>query len=101
WSSDVCSSDLNGLQFAITPAVDDELTISLYNTGAHTPKQHQKPHFDNLLALLNGCEASDTPLQNVQKTFNIKNAELREQIKRQFETLRPSEIRTEQYCDYS
>jgi len=101
WQVSAARSIQNGLQFAITPAVDDELTVSIYNTGAHTPKQHQKPHFNNLLALLNGCEASDTPLQNVQKTFNIKNAELREQIKRQFETLRPSEIRTEQYCDYS
>ena len=101
WQVSAARSIQNGLQFAITPAIDDELTISIYNTGAHTPKQHQKSQFNKLLALLNGCDAPDTPLQSVQKTFNIKNTELREQIKRQFEALRPSEIRTEQYCDYS
>jgi len=101
WQVSAARSIQNGLQFAITPAVDDDLTISIYNTGAHTPKQHQKQEFGKLLALLNGCDAPDTPLQSVQKTFNIKNAELREQIKHQFEALRPSQIRTEQYCDYS
>jgi hypothetical protein len=91
----------NGSQFTITPAIDDELTVSIYNTGAHTPKQHAKPQFEKVLAILNGCDAPDTPLQSVQKTFNIKNEELRQQIKEKFEASRPSETRNEQYCDYS
>lgn len=40
-------------------------------------------------------------MQTVQQIFNIKDAELRRQIQEGLERIRPTEVRTEQYCDYS
>lgn len=91
----------NGLQLTLTPATAGELTISFYNSGAHTPKHDKRPEFDDLLQQLNKFDSPDTPLQSVQKTFMIKDTILRQQIKEQFEAIRPSQIKTEQYCDYS
>ncbi|HEX8139489.1 MAG TPA: ribonuclease HIII [Pyrinomonadaceae bacterium] len=92
----------HGLQLTITPATGGELTISFYNSGAHQPKQDRRPEFEGLLQQLNKLDSSDTPLQSVQQPpFTIKDATLRQRIKEQFEALRPSQTKTEQYCDYS
>lgn len=101
WQTSAARPIQNGLQFTVTPATGGELTISIYDTGTHAPKQHQKPQFQELLDQLARFDAPDTPLQSVQVTFNVKIADLRQQIKEQFQSLTPSEIKTEPYCDYS
>lgn len=101
WQCSAARKIQAGLQFTITPATADELIITIYDSGTHNPKVHQKAEFKDLLQQLNQFDSSDTPLQSVQQTFNIKDTELREQIKGQFEASRPSQTRTDQYCDYS
>lgn len=91
----------NGLQLIVTPATAGNLTVSIYDSGAHTPKHDKRPEFDGLLRELNQFDAPDTPLQSVQTIFTVKDTTLRQQIKEQFEAIRPSQIKTEQYCDYS
>jgi ribonuclease HIII len=101
WQLSAARTIPHGLQFTITPPTDAELTVSLYDSGAHTPKQHPKPEFQELLQQLNSFDSPDIPLQKVQQVFNIKNTTLRQQIKEQFEAIGPSEIKEEPYCDYS
>jgi ribonuclease HIII len=101
WQTSVAKPIQDGVQFIITPATGDELTISIYDTGTHAPKQHPKPQFQDLLDQLARFDAPETPLQSVQETFNLKNADLRQQIKEQFQSMTPSDIKTEPYCDYS
>lgn len=101
WQTSAAKPIQDGLQFTITPATGGELTVSIYDTGTHAPKQHHKPQFQDLLDQLARFDAPDTPLQSVQVTFNVKIADLRQQIKEQFQSLGPSDIRTEPYCDYS
>lgn len=101
WQTSAARSIQNGLQFTVTPATGGELTISIYDTGTHAPKQHQKPQFQELLDQLARFDAPDTPLQSVQVTFNVKIADLRQEIKEQFQSMTPSDIKTEPYCDYS
>lgn len=92
----------HGIQLTVTPATGGELTISFYNSGAHQPKQDRRPEFEGLLQQLNKFDSPNTPLQSVQPpSFIIKDAALRQQIKEQFEAIRPSQTKTEQYCDYS
>jgi ribonuclease HIII len=92
----------HGLQLTVTPATGGELTITFYNSGAHHPKRDRRPEFEGLLQQLNKFDSPDTPLQSVQPPpFIIKDTTLRQQIKEQFEVLRPSQTKTEQYCDYS
>ncbi len=101
WQLSAAREIQHGLQFTIAPPTAGDLTISVYNTGAHTPKQNQSLEFQELLQQLNQLDTPDTPLQSVQQVFNIKNSTLRQQIKEQFEADGPSESKTEQYCDYS
>lgn len=89
-----------GLQYTITPATEEELTINIYESGTHTPKQHKRPEFQQLLSRLNEIDKPETPLQSVQRIFNIKEPALREEIKKHFAALQPSQSKTEQYCDY-
>lgn len=91
----------NGLQLTVTPATAGTLTVSIYDSGAHTPKHDKRPEFDGLLRQLNQFDSPDTPLQSVQTIFTVKDTTLRQQIKEQFEAIRPSQTKTEQYCDYS
>jgi ribonuclease HIII len=101
WQASAAKAMQNGLQFAVTPATGSALTLSIYDTGTHAPKQHQKPQFQELLDQLSRFDDPDTPLQSVQETFNIKIVDLRQQIKGKFQSLVPSDSKTESYCDYS
>jgi ribonuclease HIII len=91
----------NGLQLTVTPATAGNLTVSIYDSGAHTPKLDKRSEFGDLLRQLNQFDSPDTPLQSVQTIFTIQDTALRQQIKEQFEAIRPSQIKTEQHCDYS
>ena len=101
WQLSAAREIQKGSQFTITPPTADDLTISIYDSGTHTPKQHQRRDFQELLQRLNQLDTPDTPLQSVQQGFKIKNETLRQQIQDQFEAIGPSEKKSEQYCDYS
>jgi ribonuclease HIII len=101
WQLSAAREIKDGLQFTITPATGNELTLTIYDTGTHSPKSHSKAEYQSLLQLLARFDAPETPIQSVQQTFNIKDRNLREQIRQQFEAMGPSEKRLEQHCDYS
>lgn len=101
WQLSAAREINNGLQFTITPATGSGLTLAIYDTGTHSPKNHQRAEFQSLLDLLSRFDSPETPIQSVQQTFNIKDANLRQQIRQRFETMVPSADRQEQYCDYS
>jgi ribonuclease HIII len=101
WQVSAARQIQDGLQLTVTPATGGEVTISAYDSGAHSPKQCENADFQDLLDGLNTFDLPEIPLQSVQQTFNIKNNALRQQIKEQFEAARPSKIKDEQYCDYS
>lgn len=48
WQVSAAREIQSGVQFTVTPATADELTISIYDSGSHTPKQHQRPEFQDL-----------------------------------------------------
>ena len=101
WQVAVAREIQDGVQFSVTPPTAGELIVNVYATGAHTPKQHPRSDFQGLLQELNKLDSNDTPLQSVQQVFNLNDVSLRQQVKEQFEAMRPTEVRTEQYCDYS
>lgn len=90
----------DGLQFTISPPHPPEFKINIYNTGAHSPKNDSKPDFQKLLNELAILDQSKIPIQKVNITFLIKDAELKIQIRERLNNLRP-EIRREQHCEYS
>lgn len=101
WQLSAAKEIQNGVQFTVTPPTSEELTINIYETGAHHPKQSAKHEFQELLRQFDTLDSVDTPLQNVQQVFNIKEPTLRQQIKERFETIPSAQARREQYCDYS
>lgn len=90
----------DGLQFTISPLHPPELKINIYDTGAHSPKNHEKSNFQELLNKLAVFDQSKIPIQKVNLTFLIKDAELKTQIRERLNSLRP-ESREEQHCEYS
>lgn len=101
WQLSAAREMNNGLQFIITPFTGNELTVSIYDTGTHSPKNHPRAEFQSLLESLTCFDSPETPIQSVQEVFNIKDANLRQQIRQRFEGMSPSSVRQEQYCDYS
>ena len=91
----------DALQFTITPAVGNELILTLYDTGTHSPKDHRNQVFQPLLERLARLDSPATPIQSVQQGFNVKDVNLRDQIKKKLQAMAPSETRQEQHCDYS
>lgn len=91
----------DGLQFIATPFNPPELTVSIYNSGTHSPKTHHVPHFQEALDILAVLDASRIPIQGVNQQFLIKDPELQTLIQQRLDSLRPTERRAEQYCKYS
>lgn len=100
WDLSQPQSIQDGLQFTISPLYPPELKINIYNTGAHSPKKHEKSDFQELLNELSVLDQSKIPIQKVNVTFLIKDAELRTQIRERLDSLKP-ESRQEQHCEYS
>ncbi len=100
WQLSAAREIQNGLQFTITPPTTGDLTISIYDSGAHTPKQHINSDLQGVLQQLNRIDTPDTPIQSVNKTIAITDQSLRKQIQSQLEVLGPSETKSEPHCDY-
>jgi len=97
WDLSQPQSIQDGLQFTISPLHPPELKINIYNTGAHSPKKHEKSDFQELLNEWSVLDQSKIPIQKVNVTFLIKDAELRTQIRERLDSLKP-ESRQEQHC---
>jgi len=91
----------DGLQFTASPPHPPELKVTIFTSGAHSPKTHPTAEFQELLNKLEDFDKSKIPVQKVEQTFLIKDAELRHRIREKLDELKPVETRKEQYCDYS
>jgi ribonuclease HIII len=101
---DLCSPEAiqDGLQFTASPPHPPALRVTVFGSGAHSPKTHLITEFQELLNKLGDFDKSRIPLQKVeQKPFLIKDAELKHRIREKLDGLKPVETRQEQYCDYS
>jgi ribonuclease HIII len=91
----------DALQLTATPLDPPELVVNIYNSGAHTPKEHQVPHFQEALDILAQLDKFKIPIQAVNQPFTIKDPELQYLIQQKLDSLGPTERRDEQYCKYS
>ena len=90
----------DALQFTVSPAHPPEIKINLYYSGTHTPKTNDGEFFHDLLDGLQGLDQPKIATRDVNKTFLIKDVDLRRQIRERLEQMRPDSM-IEQYCDYS
>jgi ribonuclease HIII len=91
----------DGSQFTASPPHPPELKVTIFTSGAHSPKTHPIAEFQELLNKLGDFDKSTVPIQKVEQTLLIKDAELRHRIREKLDGLKPAETRKEQYCDYS
>jgi ribonuclease HIII len=91
----------NGQQFQIAPLLLPKISINIYNTGTHVPKQDDHPEFQELLKIMQQMEESRIPLRKIEQPLNIQNPSLRSMIRESLEQLQPTEQRQELYCEYS
>jgi len=100
---DLCSPEAtqDGLQFTASPPHPPELRITVFDSGSHSPKIHPIAEIQDLLNKLEDFDKSRIPIQKVEQTFSIKDAELKHRIREDLDGLKPVEPRKEQYCDYS
>ena len=91
----------DGLQFTLSPPTPPEFKVTIYKTGAHSPKRSDRPDFQRVLETLDALNTPSVPFRTVQQVFTIKDADLRTQIRKGLEKLVPVESEDEQYCDYS
>ena len=91
----------NGLQFQVAPLLLPKISINIYDTGTHVPKQDDHPEYQGLIETLQRLEESRIPLRKIEQQLNIQNPPLRSMIRESLEQLQPTEQRQEPYCEYS
>lgn len=91
----------NGLQFQVAPLLLPKISINIYDTGTHMPKQNDNPEYQELLQTLQRLEESLIPLRKIEQRLNIQNPSTRSMIRESLEQLQPTEQRQEPYCEYS
>lgn len=91
----------NGQQFQIAPLLLPKISINIYDTGTHIPKQDDHPEYQELLKTMQQMEESRIPLRKIEQPLNIQNPSLRSMIRESLEQLQPTEQRQEPYCEYS
>ena len=100
WDVSSPRSIQGGVQFRIIPAQISPLSVNIYQTGTHTPKEHKSQGYQALLNSLQTCEEAKKPIRRIQKTFNISDFTLRKEIRDTIEQLKPTEQRQEPHCEY-
>jgi ribonuclease HIII len=101
WDLGSPESVQDGSLFTASPPHPPELKVTIFASGAHSPKTHPIAEFQELLNKLGDLDKSTIPIQKVEQTFLIKDTELKHRIREKLDGLKPAEIRKEQYCDYS
>ncbi len=91
----------NGLQFLVAPLSLPKISINIYDTGTHVPRQNDHPEYQELLQTLQRLEESRIPLRKIEQRLNIQNPSLRSIIRESLEQLQPTEQRQEPHCEYS
>ena len=89
-----------GVQFTIAPLQIPSVKVQIYNTGKHAPKTVSRDEYEDLLSRLNGIDEPSIPIRSINKTLDVKNASLQDQIRADLEKLGASESRLEQHCKF-
>lgn len=91
----------DALQFIVAPLDPSRLTVSIYHSGAHSPKTHSIPYFQETLDILSAFDKPKIPIQDVNQTFSVKDPGLQSLIQQRLDSFGPAERRDEQYCKFS
>jgi len=91
----------NGLQFQVAPLLVPKISITIFDTGTHLPKQDDHPDYHELLKTIQRMEDSRISLRKIEQRLNIQNPSLRSMIRESLEQLQPTEQRQEPYCEYA
>ncbi|MEQ1844469.1 MAG: ribonuclease HIII [Nitrospira sp.] len=91
----------NGVQYRVTPLSTPALTVTIYDSGTHLPKEHPHKDYQSLLADLASLDEKSTPICSRNKTYTIIDQSLRNEIRTALNELNPEQTRDEQHCDYS
>lgn len=91
----------SGMQFRIAPLNTPELSLTIYDTGTHVPKESNDPSYQLLLKELAALDQKAVAIQEVNKTYNIQDQPLQAKFRLSLEELQPEERRNEQHCEYS
>lgn len=100
WDLSSACSIQNGLQFRVAPALLPAIVVNVYDSGTHTPKQHDRQEYRDLLNALQAQEESRIPIRKIEQKFNIQDLALCTKIREALEQLQPVEQRQEPYCEY-
>lgn len=91
----------NGLQFQVAPLLLHKISINIFDTGTHVPKQDDHPEYQELLQTFQRLEESRIPLRKIEQRLNIQDPSLRSMIRESLEQLQPTEQRKEPHCEYT
>jgi len=91
----------NGVQYLIAPLAVPSLTLTIYDSGKHVPKEHSHEDYKQVLADLAALDQNVIPIIPRQKTYTLLQPTLRNEIKADLQALKPDITRDEQYCEYS
>lgn len=101
WQLSPPRSIQNGFQFNIAPLHLSKFVISIYNSGTHEPKKHDRPEYQELLKALLAAEEARIPLRKVEQQFKVQNLSLRAEIQEALERLQPTERQQLPHCQYA
>ncbi len=91
----------DGVQYQVTPLSTPALTVTIYDSGTHLPKEHPHEDYQPLLVDLASLDEKSTPICSRNKTYTIIDQSLRNEIGAALNELNPEQTRDEQHCDYS
>jgi ribonuclease HIII len=91
----------NGVQYRVTPLSTQSLTVTIYDSGTHLPKEPPHQDYRSLLTDLASLDNNSIPICSRNKTYELSDASLRNEVAAALRELRPEHTRDEQHCDYS
>ncbi|HNP84106.1 MAG TPA: ribonuclease HIII [Nitrospira sp.] len=91
----------NGVQYVIAPLAAPTLTLTIYDSGKHVPKEHPHQDYKQLFIDLAVLDQTATPIVPRQKIYNLLQPTLRNDVKVGLQDLKPEVIRDEQHCEYA
>lgn len=90
----------DGVQYRVAPLSTPALTVTLYGSGTHHPKESPHQDYRGLLIDLANLDEKVIPICSRNKTLNVIDQSLRHDIATALKELKPEQTRDEQYCDY-
>lgn len=90
-----------GVQYRVAPISTPALTVTIYDSGTHQPKEPPHQDYRELLIDLANLDEKAIPICSRNKTYEISDLPLRDDIATALRELKPELTRDEHHCDYS